>query len=85
MPHDWLQGELARVDQALVKSGANKHERAILLITECLHYGPEVGRKIVWRLADIGLTAAHAAIILKDEAGPGRWRLGTDGLYRLAP
>ncbi len=67
--------------------GPNCNDQAVALITACIEEGWNTRARIVGALKALGFDYRHAAIMLKDNAGPDpvrhRWQCGETGVYRL--
>ena len=81
--------DLRALDAVLIGSGANKNDRADLLINTCIGHGITAGPKIVATLVYLGFDQRHVGARLggaiKVEPVWPYWGRHEDGTYYAAP
>lgn len=80
-----IYGSLKALDAKLAKDRVNKHDRAQVLINECIANGIVTGPSIVGVLVSLGFNGKHAGMMLQDglRARPEglNWGRSNDGNY----
>lgn len=75
-----------RALDAAIAPHSNRHDRAIILIKECLAEGIDRGTDIIQTLTDLGFDQRHVGKLISDGCGPKperhHWQKMPDGRYR---
>lgn len=78
---------LQTLNETMIESGCNQHDRAITLIKACIEIGVNRGPAIVSKVSGLGFDKRFVGLTLTKSAGrnPARhhWVRGDDDLYRL--
>ena len=87
LPSEETYSALIDLDRVLEEGGANRHDRVLLLIEECIRQGIDAGPLIISVLCKLGFKKQHVGLLLDDSKGANsesyRWYRDDGGRYRL--